>query len=93
MATAPDLTMSSTDPDNLMLRFDVDVFVPLLKEDICEQPPPFTIDNPLTEADFSTHPNDDNFLADLNGILPPLSTGFGTKPTTLNCEHWIHASA
>jgi len=85
--------MSNNQFDRNLLRFDASIFAPMLKEDIREQPPPFTTTHPLTSVNFSAHPEDDLFLTDLNDVLETLTAGFGNDDASLNCDQWIQASA
>ncbi len=85
--------MPTDEFDGNLLHFNADLFAPMLKEDLHEQPPPFLTTHPLTEVDFSTHSDDNSFLNDLNDVLDAMHASFGNRKAALDRDQWIRAAA
>jgi hypothetical protein len=79
---------------NIYLQ-DAELFAPLLTEDLSTLPPPFTVEVPLTEADFTP---DCSFPNDLDNIINFFSAGYDNGPDadrdeTLTSSQFIWAAA
>jgi hypothetical protein len=74
---------------------DAELFAPLLTEDLSTLPPPFTVEVPLMEADFTL---DCSFPNDLDNIINFFSAGYDNRPNTdrdktLTSSQFIWAAA
>jgi hypothetical protein len=70
---------------------DPKVFTPLLKEDLTQSTPPFTVNNPLKDNNFvDLDSNGENpYLITVNEILRNLQAGFLNPDRTLSHQQWL----
>jgi hypothetical protein len=71
---------------------DPNIFAPLLKEDLTQVDPPFTIAKPLTDDDFCNNRDSDGdvpYLVTLNKIICVLTAGFLNSKQELSCQQWL----
>jgi hypothetical protein len=73
---------------------DLKVFAPLLKEDLTQAKPPFTIAKPLMDEDFCDNCNSDGeipYLITLNEVTCILNVGFLNPKQELSRQQWLHS--
>jgi hypothetical protein len=73
---------------------DPKVFAPLLKEDLTQTDPPFTVVNPLKEDDFCNDRDSDSkipYLITLNEVVHVIIAGFLNRNQGLSCQQWLHS--
>ena len=71
---------------------DPKVFAPLLKEDLTQVDPPFTIAKPLVDDDFCDDRDSEGdvpFLVTLNEVTRILNVGFLNPTQELSCQQWL----
>jgi hypothetical protein len=73
---------------------DPKVFAPLLKEDLTQVDPPFTIAKPLTDDDFCDDRDSDGevpYLVTLNEVIRILTAGFLNSKQELSRQQWLRS--
>jgi len=73
---------------------DPKVFAPLLKEDLTQSDPPFTIANILTDEDFCDNRDSDGevpYLLNLNEVTRVLTAGFLNSKQELSRQQWLRS--
>jgi hypothetical protein len=73
-------------------RINPKVFAPLLKEDLTQADPPFTIADILTDEDFCDDRDSDGkipYLITLNEVTRTLKAGFLNSKQELSCQQWL----
>jgi len=75
---------------------DPEIFAPLLKKDLTQTTPPFTVTNPLKDDDFATDFDLDGevpFLINLSKLTHNLEAGFLNPKRELSRQQWLHSSS
>jgi hypothetical protein len=69
------------------------IFAPLLKEDLTQSSPPFTVDKPLTDNNFIDLDSDSKnpYVDMLNKITHNLKAGFLNPNRTLSHQQWLRS--
>jgi hypothetical protein len=73
---------------------DPKVFAPLLKEDLTQSDPPFTIADKLMDNDFCNDRNSDSkipFLINLNEVTRTLTVGFLNSKQEFSHQQWLRS--
>jgi len=74
-----------------MFGIDLKIFAPLLKEDLTQTEPPFTVASPLKDDDFVDPDSDGEipFLLNLYKITQNLQVGFLNPNHALSHQQWL----
>jgi hypothetical protein len=73
---------------------DPKIFAPLLREDLSQTEPPFTIANPLTEDAFCDDRNSDGetpYLVTLNEVIRVIEASFLNRNQELSHQQWLRS--
>jgi hypothetical protein len=93
MATPLNMSLNTNPFVDETFGIDPKVFAPLLKEDLTQSTPPFTIDNLLKDNNFIDLDSDGKnpYLITLNEILCNLQAGFLNSSRTLSHQQWLRS--
>jgi hypothetical protein len=72
---------------------DLKVVALFLKIDLKNLPPPFHVENPLDETDFTDNEFTNSFIVDLKDVSNIIKTGFLNPKADLTCLQWLCATS